>query len=82
MGYKYASFLIKNWQLSITHSLSNSTIRYSSQQMFNRFLIDVQELPYESNWESIPPQYEDYQIESVNLSYQSFNFVHSLPSNI
>ena len=35
----------------------------------NDFLTAIQGLPHESNWEAIPPDYEDYEISDEKQFY-------------
>ena len=43
--------------------------REPSKQRINDFLIAIQGLPHESNWEAIPPDYEDYELSDEKEFY-------------
>ena len=50
--------------------------RNTSQKEINQFLVNLQNLPYESNWEAVPILYEDYELsdEKYNFFYKHFDF--------
>ena len=58
-------------------------LRYTSQKSVNDFLTSCQALNDESNWSSIPPHYEDYELSSdrkLEIVSQSAIFMNNMKS--
>ena len=50
--------------------------RQTSQKEINNFLVSLQNLPYESNWEAVPIHYDDYELseEKDHFYYKGDGF--------
>lgn len=59
--------------------------RHTSQSEVNQFLIGLQNLNYESNWEAVPIHYEDYELtdqRKIILNSQIQDFISNLLSEL
>ena len=60
-------------------------LRFTSQKSINDFLINCQMLLDESNWSSIPPYYEDYELSferKMEIVQISAVFICNMKSNL